>query len=294
MSVPDTKSLREAFGAFMTGVTVVTSHDAQGAPIGFTANSFTSVSLEPPLLLVCLARSSSNFNAFVDAPGFAVNVLSEGQKDVSNVFARPSKDRFGAVDWGKGPHGSPVLGEVAAWFDCAMDKVVEAGDHVILIGRVEAFGNSQANGLGYTRGSYFTPQLAQEAVSAAGMDEGVKAAAVATQNDEVLLFERDGDRLVLPSFDLAPGEGPASFARRLEAATGLAVSVGFVFAVRNQAGARMIVYRCELGGGRCERGHFFAPGTVPLDRIDEETCDIVRRFLAESELAVFGEKASRG
>lgn len=94
----DPRQLRDAFGAFLTGVTVVTTINAEGQPIGFTANSFTSVSLDPPLLLVCLAKTSRNYAAVTEAAGFAVNILSEAQKDVSNTFARPVEDRFAAVD----------------------------------------------------------------------------------------------------------------------------------------------------------------------------------------------------
>lgn len=96
----DPRALRDAFGAFATGVTVVTASDAAGKPIGFTANSFTSVSLDPPLLLVCLAKSSRNYESMTSAGRFAINVLSETQKDVSNTFARPVEDRFAAVDCG--------------------------------------------------------------------------------------------------------------------------------------------------------------------------------------------------
>ncbi len=90
----DPRALRDAFGAFPTGVTVVTACDGDGNPIGFTANSFTSVSLNPPLLLVCLAKTSRNFAIMTGAQHFAINVLSETQKDVSNTFARPVEDRF--------------------------------------------------------------------------------------------------------------------------------------------------------------------------------------------------------
>lgn len=159
----DARALRDAFGAFLTGVTVVTTVDDAGAPIGFTANSFTSVSLDPPLLLVCLAKTSRNYATLTAAKGFGVNILSEGQKDVSNTFARPVEDRFAAVDWRMGPYGSPVFADVAAWFDCATHDVVDAGDHVILIGRVEGFDNSGKTGLGYARGGYFTPALAERA-----------------------------------------------------------------------------------------------------------------------------------
>ena len=139
MTPPDPRALRNAFGTFITGVTVVTSHDRVGAPIGFTANSFTSVSLDPPLVLVCLAKTSSNYDMLMQAAGFAVNVLSEAQVELSNTFARPAKDRFADLTWDKGPEGSPVLDGVTAWFDCKMHKTVDAGDHAILIGEVMAF-----------------------------------------------------------------------------------------------------------------------------------------------------------
>ena len=161
--VIDPLSLRNAFGAFMTGVTVVTTLDNEANPLGFTANSFASVSLDPPLVLVCIANSSSNFDAFNNAKGFAVNILSEAQKHMSNTFARPVDDRFSEIEWNIGPHGSPVVDEVSAWFDCSMFNTVEAGDHLILVGKVEAFENHAHPGLGYARGAYVTPAIEAEA-----------------------------------------------------------------------------------------------------------------------------------
>lgn len=152
----DPRALRDAFGAFMTGVTVVAVLDPDGRPVGFTANSFTSVSLDPPLLLACLARSSRNHAIVAGAPGFAVNILAAAQREISNLFARPVEDRFAAVTWRPGPYGSPILDETAAWFDCSTERVIEAGDHDILLGRVEAFATTGRSGLGYVRGGYFT------------------------------------------------------------------------------------------------------------------------------------------
>ncbi|MGB3279318.1 MAG: flavin reductase family protein [Pseudorhodobacter sp.] len=149
MTPLDPRALRNAFGTFMTGVTVVTAHDENGAPLGFTANSFTSVSIDPPLVLVCLANSSQNYDALVAAPGFAVNILAETQIAVSNTFARKVDDRFASVAWRKGPNGAPILNGVSAWFDCRMFKTVDAGDHVILIGEVMAFDQTATPGLGY-------------------------------------------------------------------------------------------------------------------------------------------------
>lgn len=155
----DPRALRDAFGAFTTGVTVVTSHDREGRPIGFTANSFASVSLSPPLLLVCVAKGARIHDPMTSAPQFAVNILAEDQKEISNTFARPVADRFASVRWRNGPCGSPLIDGAAAWFDCSRERVVETGDHSILIGRVEAFENARRNGLGYARGSYFTAAL---------------------------------------------------------------------------------------------------------------------------------------
>ncbi|WP_440976053.1 flavin reductase family protein [Pseudoxanthomonas winnipegensis] len=280
----DPRALRDAFGAFMTGVTVVTALDAQGRPIGFTANSFASVSLDPPLLLVCLARSSRNLAAFTQGPGFAVNVLAEHQKDISNRFAQPVQDRFAGLDWRAGPHGAPLIETVAAWFDCALERVVEAGDHVILLGRVQAFEHSAANGLGYVRGSYFTPRLAEEATRTASAAPEARAVAIATREDQVLLFEDSDSQLRLPAFDIPQGED-ATLASRLREATELPVVVGFVYAVCGHGRERRIVYRCELGTGVATHGVFFAPEAIPLERIgDEEMRGILQQYVGESAL----------
>ena len=160
---PDPRALRDAFGCFMTGVTVVTTAEG-GRPLGFTANSFSSVSLEPPLLLVSIANRSGNLAAFTRGLGFAVNILSEAQKDLSARFARPIEDRFEGVFWRKGPVGSPLIAGVSAWFDCTLEQAVPAGDHTILIGRIGGFEAGSAPGLGYYRGAYVTP-----AATAAGV-----------------------------------------------------------------------------------------------------------------------------
>jgi flavin reductase (DIM6/NTAB) family NADH-FMN oxidoreductase RutF len=287
----DPRELRDAFGAFLTGVTVVTTHDGDGRPVGFTANSFASVSLDPPLLLVCLARTSRNFDTLTGAAGFAVNILSEGQKDISNTFARPVDDRFAGLDWQPGPHGAPVLANVAAWFDCALDRIVEGGDHVILLGRVKAFGNGGANGLGYARGGYFTPGLTQKAVSAAGSDAGIIAGAVAARGGELLLVEDGKGRYALPSCAIAAGQSPEMLRNHLARTTRLQASIGFIYSVYEDTGAALhhIVYRCELGAGEPAAGRFFALDALPLDRVaDSATADILRRYAAESALGNFG------
>ena len=151
----DPRALRDAFGAFMTGVTIVTA-EHEGAPAGLTANSFTSVSLDPPLLLVCVSKRSVSLAAIRASGGFAVNILEESQRDLSNRFARPTEDRYEGVEWRRGPSGSPILNGVCGWFDCRLREEVSAGDHVILLGRVEAFDHVGGAPLGYAKGGYFS------------------------------------------------------------------------------------------------------------------------------------------
>ena len=152
----DTTALRAAFSAFLTGVTIVTTTDSDAAPRGFTANSFTSVSLDPPLLLFCIGKRSASLDQFLSAKAFAVNILSDKQEYLSARFATPVEDRFAEVDWEVGPSGSPILHHVCGWFDCETRNIVEAGDHHIIIGEVFGFDHNPQEALGYSRGGYFS------------------------------------------------------------------------------------------------------------------------------------------
>ena len=290
MTMPiDPRALRTAFGAFLTGVTVVTTSDAEGRPLGFTANSFASVSLDPPLLLVCLAKRSFNHAAVTGAKGFAVNILAEDQEGVSNTFARPSDDRFATVAWRNGPHGSPVLDGAAAWFDCAMHEIVDAGDHTILIGRVEAFADTGTNGLGYARGAYVKPGTLADAVAAAAQGEAI-VGAVVERDAAILLVGPDDGPFALPEAPIEVANDPTALRSFLLRVIGLPTHVGFVYSVyENRAtGRQHIVYRCDAGFGEPTRGRFFPLAALPLDRIaDGPTRDVVRRFASESALGNF-------
>ncbi|RUW08267.1 alpha/beta fold hydrolase, partial [Mesorhizobium sp. M1A.F.Ca.IN.020.03.1.1] len=170
----DSGEFRRALGSFLTGVTIVTTIGAEGEPRGFTANSFTSVSLDPPLVLVCIAHKALGHPVFATSKSFAINILNETQKAASGIFASKAADKFASVDWRPGKTGSPVLDGSVATFDCDMERLVEAGDHSILIGRVRDFQHNTSQPLGYCRGAYITPGLSQEALAAAqpGTDVG--------------------------------------------------------------------------------------------------------------------------
>ncbi len=287
MTSLDPRALRNAFGTFMTGVTVVTSHDAQGHPIGFTANSFTSVSLDPPLVLVCLANSSKNYDALIATDGFAVNILSETQIEVSNTFARPVEDRFASVEWRRGPAGSPLIDGSSAWFDCAMHKTVEAGDHVILIGEVKAFDNTPAPGLGYVRGAYVTPSTAAGALM---QDTGLIVSALIERAGEVLLIDA-GDGALAPPEAVVGSEGVSVALDKLIDATGLTAEPGFVYSVYEDAEQKRqhIAFLCQAADGEPKRGKF-----VPLDNAsfgavsNAATQTMLERLSEESRLGDFG------
>lgn len=137
ISGSDIRTLRDSMGCFATGVTVVTCKDSSGNPVGLTANSFTSVSLEPPLVLVCLAKNAGSLQAFSDADSFAINVLHIGQQPTSNLFASKGQDRFAVTDWEVWDQDSPIIQNSLANFECIKTSEIEQGDHIILIGEVQ-------------------------------------------------------------------------------------------------------------------------------------------------------------
>lgn len=134
----DPVRLRRAFGMYATGVTIITAaHPAQG-PVGITANSFSSVSLEPPLLLFSLSRQSFTLQSLLESPGFAVNILQDGQRALSHRFATGGGDKWSGLSWKTGAHGAPILAGTIAAFECAYHAQYDGGDHMIVVGRVLA------------------------------------------------------------------------------------------------------------------------------------------------------------
>ncbi|MDE2599858.1 MAG: flavin reductase family protein [Rhodocyclaceae bacterium] len=131
--------LRQAFGSFATGVTVVTACDADGRLVGLTANSFSAVSLNPALVLWCISLTTPSFAVFRDCRHYAINVLSADQEDISNRFANPSPDKFAGIDWTPGASGVPMLDGCIANFECRNAHQYPGGDHLILVGQVESY-----------------------------------------------------------------------------------------------------------------------------------------------------------
>ena len=154
-SGPDPRTLRDARGCFATGVTVVTCLDHEEQPAGLTVNSFTSVSLDPPLLLVCVHKEAACTPALISAANFAINVLQTGQQPASTTFSTRGEDRFGTMAWSRGEAGAPILKDSLSVFECERFAVYDGGDHHILVGQVvKASFDCGLDPLLYFRGSY--------------------------------------------------------------------------------------------------------------------------------------------
>jgi len=150
----DEARFRQVLGHFATGVTVVTGM-ASGEPVGLAVNSFTSVSLDPGLVAFCVSLESSSWPKLRAAGAFCINILGEAQEALSRAFAGHGPDRFMGVGWRPAPSGAPVLGGVLAWIDCTVEAEHDAGDHVIVLGRVVDLDLGQEGGpLVFYRGGY--------------------------------------------------------------------------------------------------------------------------------------------
>ena len=150
----DVKILRNCFGKFATGITVITALAPDGTKIGLTVNSFSSLSLDPPMILWSLDKKSKSLDAFKDASHFAVNVLASDQMDISNNFARTSDDKFEGIELIDSKCELPLLAGAVAHLECKNAGTFEGGDHLIFVGKVEHFDTSNKKPLLYTNGQY--------------------------------------------------------------------------------------------------------------------------------------------
>lgn len=279
----DPKLLRSAFGRFLTGVTVVTARSETGDPVGFTANSFTSVSLTPPMVLVCPGNHLSSFETFRAADRFGISILSEGQQDLSNLFASGKGDRFGQCEWDSPAAGIPLISGRAAGFVCDTFQRVDAGDHVVLIGRVVHFDDASLPGLGFGPDGYFTRNREREAEAPT---ERRTLASVLLDDGTNVYLTPDMD---LPGMPVVPGDSPLRTLNAELEQRGIRTELSVVYAVYDDGPwGRRIVFR----------GHVDAavPGltTVAITALpgirtgDEAVRSLLIRFAQEHKTQNFG------
>lgn len=286
-SVNKIRELRDAFGSFMTGVTVVTTCKDDGTPLGFTANSFASVSLDPALLLVSIAKTSSNYNNFANASHFAINILAEEQKDISNTFARPSDDRFANLAWTKSTSHNPVIDQVSAWFDCTTYQVVDAGDHAILIGKVEDFGSAGFAGLGYYRGAYFTPAKSSTDVISSMK---VMMMALIGHENQILLEQTQDQKWTLPHL-MVEKDGAEKALEKIFAAYQPEASPSFIYSVYDDVTTQQqyIAFLCNSPIAHATKGQFVDLNDLEqLTFVDSALESMLMRYRKENHLKTYG------
>ncbi len=152
----DLGEFRRALSCFATGVAVATTLDENGERVGMTISSFSSVSLTPPLILWSIAHNAHGYDAFMNAEYFAVNVLAKHQEQLSDLFATRGVNKFDGLECREGLHGSPILPDYAACFECRTEYRYEGGDHKIIVGRVLQFDERESEPLIRYRSGYFS------------------------------------------------------------------------------------------------------------------------------------------
>lgn len=282
------RGLRDAFGRFATGVTVVTTRQPDGTPRGFTANSFTSVSLDPPLLLVCIGKAALSCETFANAGQFAVNILSDDQKDVSGLFASQSAEKFEIAKWHPDAQDMPVIDDALASFSCAHHRLVDAGDHLILIGRVVDYATHEGQPLGFYRGSYFDIGLDRALVDAAASASVAVGAVLVNRNRILVLVDEQGGL----SVPVAPAA--ANSAEGMIADLGqkdLTTDLAHVYAVYrvSKSGAQRIIYHGTVQGTPPAGMQYIDVQDIPLDRVtDDAERSMLRRYMQENAHGTFG------
>jgi len=286
----DLRELRNAFGTFMTGVTVITTRESEGIPRGFTANSFCSVSLDPPLVSVCIAKTAESVEIFTSSGHFAINILAENQTEISGIFASRRADKFDVAPWRNSEGNNPILEGVCAWFDCAVVQQVDAGDHVVLIGEVRGFDYNDQNGLGYVRGGYVTLGLEQAAVNAATGESGVVVGALVECGGKLLLNQNPETGRYHP---IASGLGATqgSINRLTDRLDKLEIGavVNSLYAVfeGDDHERHNIYYRAtaEQEGNAT----FYAPDDIPWDKLESSAIrTMLERYLKETLAQRYG------
>jgi flavin-dependent trigonelline monooxygenase, reductase component len=292
------RALRDLFGTFLTGVTVVTMQDRDGAMRGFTANSFTSVSLDPPLILVCVASQASSHDALCAADRFGVNILGDWQRESSNVFASRSEKKFEAVDIWSPSGGPPLLAGSLSAMDCQREQVIAAGDHSIVIGRVIGFHKGLGQPLGYHSGGYVAFGLGSEALERLG-GEAIRIGCLLEFNDKILLVRRaNAPAWELPAAPLRAGEDHRQLLPRLLAKFGIAADVSSLYSVYQEAGEAhtTMIFRGvasdmpdeqSLSDGTTLR--LFAQNEEPWQLVmGNSPSEAIRRFFRERAQSRFG------
>jgi len=287
------QEFRRALACFPTGVTIVTTKDPDGGDRGLTVSSFNAVSLNPPLVSVCIADTAASHPAFEACEHFVVNVLTYEQVSLARLFGSRAPDRFAAVTGTRGLGDVFVLDDCMATFECSVYDRHPAGDHLVLYGEVERFSRSTGSPLGFGLGAFHSvnPRIAaQDTVDS----DGVRISWIFQSGPGQVLAESTADGLVLPHME-SPSVSLADEAlvRRCEEAfPDLEIESPILYSVFDRAGRLTLVYRTALKGDVQNLGERYV--LLALNDIDRHAfgsateMGILRRFSTEEVRGEYG------
>jgi len=297
-STAEGKAFRSVLGTFLTGVTVVTAFDGDGRPRGLTANSFTSVSLDPPLILVCVSKTAGSCAILAAADRFCVNILGDGQTPVAAAFSSSSAKKFEAVEIQRIGDGPPVIRGCLGVLDCARHQLFDAGDHVIVVGRVVGFASSSGSPLGYYRGRYVAFGEAAQALEQQGGDAIVVGSLVDDGGRVLLQRLADLHHWSIPTVPLRAGQDHRHILPALLNRLGVRGDVSFLFSVFQDKGDphTTMIFRGDAVGTATEntlpdgaRLRLFAEAESPWDLVASSgQAAVLKRYFRERSSARFG------
>ena len=287
---------RRALGSFMTGVTVVTTTDQDGRPRGMTMNSFTSVSLDPPLVLVCVDYRAASYDAFVESEGVAIHILGSEQQELARTFASKSHEKFSGLETVAGLGGAPLITDVHAWLDCTTDQVIVAGDHAIIVGRVRDFDSSDRRPLGFYQGK-FNSFSADEEIVQQQVEARVQTPVrwvIETDDERLILVASQDGALSLPSSRLSAEElSHSGLSLAASRCLGGEVEVDFLYSMYDsEQGNPVLVYRGRAAGS--PEGLQAELTLIPTEKAapeafgDESERAVISRYANERVGAAFG------
>ncbi|HLH64773.1 MAG TPA: flavin reductase family protein [Solirubrobacteraceae bacterium] len=290
----DPRTLRSVLGTFVTGVTVITTVGADGAPQGLTANSFTSVSLEPPLVLFCVSAGARCAEAFATSDGFVVHILGHDQEELAVRFASPTADRWAGLARRPSSTGAPLLCDCETWLDCVTTSRLTIGDHIVVVGRVAACGSASIRPLAFCRGS-FLPLDPEIRLRGAGGAQRVLVRWLLNFDGRLALARLPDGALTVPSL---PAGGVSLHDERLLGGLRehfrVRADLPSLYSIfDDERGSTLtIVYRADASaaaGGPPDDWTLVEHRDAPWERIsDPALSSMVRRYIDEYATARFG------
>ena len=287
----DNLEYRKTLGKFVTGVTIITTCEKDGTPRGFTANSFTSVSLEPPLILICIGDFNEGLELFKNSEYFAVNILNEAQVDISNLFSQPVKNKFEEIKWSNSKFGVPIIKGALAWLECKNFDQKRSGDHLILIGNVKNFHNEGGYPLAYYNGNYISFNNETSLVNAMEKDSKTIIGAIIEKNNSILFFD-DSKNNILKLPVIGENGEPSNTTKLVSKYSniGLKMSLDFVYSVYEdkRLNAVCIYYRSK-GDETIPKGYKYVKfNDINWEKIKDKALVIMlKRYIEEANQGDF-------